>query len=179
MALREYNIDEFLFYRDGKCNAGKIVKRYSLNPGGPLTYYDVVNGDDKETVHVSQITGYVDDTGEVVWTVPRKVQGPTKVYSESPVKSIREEVLDEAKQIVTKDRNSSYGNPEDNFKDIAEMWTTYIGVKFHAHDVAAMMAMVKLSRIKTSPEARDHWVDLAGYSACGYQAYSVTMDEQL
>jgi hypothetical protein len=30
-----------------------------------------------------------------------------------------------------------------------------------------MMALVKVSRISTSPSKLDHWVDLAGYAACG------------
>ena len=31
------------------------------------------------------------------------------------------------------------------------------------YDVAAMMALVKISRITTSPGQADHWIDLAGY----------------
>jgi hypothetical protein len=91
-------------------------------------------------------------------------------------KSVREQVLDEAKEIVMKDRNTSYGDPEDNFLDIAEFWTTYLRGKLkdeasiEPHDAGAMMILVKCSRIKTSPTARDHYVDAAGYAACSAES---------
>jgi hypothetical protein len=40
-------------------------------------------------------------------------------------------------------------------------------VEFNALDVAAMMALLKVSRMKTSPEHLDNWDDLAGYAICG------------
>lgn len=35
-------------------------------------------------------------------------------------------------------------------------------------DVAIMMAQLKMSRLSWSPHKYDHWVDLAGYAACGW-----------
>lgn len=83
----------------------------------------------------------------------------------------RESILKNALEIVTKDRNQAYGDPEDNFRDIAGMWSIYKGVKFEAHDVAVMMILLKQCRIKISPDKADHWEDTAGYAACGGQAY--------
>jgi len=89
--------------------------------------------------------------------------------------SIRAIVLDEAKKCVLHDRNATHGDPEDNFKTIAEYWTSYarsIGFKditFTSKDVAAMMVLMKVSRLATSPEKLDHHVDIAGYAACGAQ----------
>ena len=48
------------------------------------------------------------------------------------------------------------------------MWSAYLGVDIEQHDVAAMMALLKVSRIRWSPTKRDHWQDLAGYAACGW-----------
>lgn len=79
----------------------------------------------------------------------------------------RGEILEEAARIVTTDRNTDYDSPERNFERIAKMWSAYKGVDFLPHDVAAMQAMVKLARIASSPGKADHWVDLAGYAACG------------
>lgn len=81
--------------------------------------------------------------------------------------TIREEFLDEAKLLITADRNEDYGDPKDNFKVIADFWSTYKGVEFAPHDVAVMMILVKISRVQTSPEKADSWVDMAGYSALG------------
>lgn len=85
----------------------------------------------------------------------------------------RASILQDALEIVSKDRNTDYGDPEDNFRDIAELWSVYKGFDFTAHDVAVMMILVKVSRLKTSPDKEDHWIDIAGYAACGGQARAV------
>ena len=79
----------------------------------------------------------------------------------------RENILLEAKAIVTQDRNTDYGTPEQNFSQIAALWQIYKGVKFEPHDVAIMLLLLKVARIATSPDKVDHWVDIAGYAACG------------
>lgn len=73
----------------------------------------------------------------------------------------------EASLCVTKDRQATHGDAEDNFRNIAELWRTYCGFPFTTTDVAAMMVLVKISRLKTSPYNNDNWVDIAGYAACG------------
>jgi Domain of unknown function (DUF6378) len=78
----------------------------------------------------------------------------------------RAEILDEAKKIVTVDRNLEYGDPEDNFKDIADLWTAYLGWDVNSVDVAMMMILLKMTRLKQSPHKPDHYVDMAGYAAC-------------
>lgn len=80
----------------------------------------------------------------------------------------RSHILAEADELVNGDRNNAYGPPSQDFARTAQMWSAYLGVPVEARDVAAMMAMLKLSRIRWSPERRDHWVDLAGYAACGW-----------
>lgn len=79
----------------------------------------------------------------------------------------RSEILDKAKEYVNKDRNSTYGNPEDNFGDIARLWSAYKDADFTPQDVAIMSALVKVARLKKTPTHEDSWVDLAGYAACG------------
>lgn len=80
----------------------------------------------------------------------------------------REFVLKRALEAVTMDRNADYGDPEDNFADIARLWNAYkLGCGFTRTDVAVMMILTKIARAVTSPTLEDHWVDIAGYSACG------------
>lgn len=88
----------------------------------------------------------------------------------------REEVLREAKRIITTDRNNAYGEPEDNFSTIAALWETYIktrcvgvvsGVAIFAEDVAVLMALLKIARIASGREHSDNWIDAIGYMACG------------
>lgn len=86
----------------------------------------------------------------------------------------RKELLEEAARITATDRQSQYGTPENSFETIAQFWSTYLkarpagaGEPIAAHDVAAMMALLKVARIAKSPQKEDSWVDGAGYMACG------------
>ncbi len=92
----------------------------------------------------------------------------------------RAELLDEAKRLTTGDRNIQYGSPTQDFERTAAILNA-MGyakasprdgfVQIEPHDVALMVAAVKMSRLAWSPEKRDSWVDLAGYAACGHEAY--------
>lgn len=80
----------------------------------------------------------------------------------------RRKLLERAISIVCEDRNQQYGGPEDNFARIANLWTAYMGKIVTPVDVAAMLALLKLARIKaTNGQSSDSWTDLAGYAACG------------
>ena len=83
------------------------------------------------------------------------------------METIRESVLDEAKRIVTQDRNSTYGGPEESFTAIAKVWSARLGIDLHPHQVAIMMADLKGVRAWNNPGHMDSWVDGAGYYACG------------
>lgn len=78
----------------------------------------------------------------------------------------RKETLDAALRCVCGDREA-YGTPEDNFGRIARLWEDYLGHPICPHDVAAMMALLKIARIASGQPKADNWVDLAGYAACG------------
>lgn len=81
--------------------------------------------------------------------------------------SVREKVLRDAMSVVCQDRETKYGSPEDNFECIAKLWSVYKGVEFSPLDVAMMMDLLKIARIKTGTATEDSFVDLAGYAACG------------
>lgn len=86
----------------------------------------------------------------------------------------RVNTLEKAKEIVCGHRENEYGSPEDNFKTIADFWSVYKGVEFTANDVAMMMALLKIARIRTGTATDDSYVDLAGYAACGSEINSKT-----
>ena len=73
---------------------------------------------------------------------------------------IREQILETAIKTVCQDR-------QDNFQMIADFWSTYLNVSVTAVDVAMMMGMLKIARIRTGKFTQDNFVDLAGYAACG------------
>ena len=58
------------------------------------------------------------------------------------------EYLDIATKIVTGQRQYDYGDKYQNHKNISELWSSYLGTKISAHDVAICMLLVKVARIK-------------------------------
>ena len=89
----------------------------------------------------------------------------------------RERVLEQAKECVCGQREQDYGTPESNFQLIADLWNGYLGFMDHpqdqirATDVAMMMALMKIARIRNGGGSVDSFVDLAGYAACGGEIY--------
>ena len=84
----------------------------------------------------------------------------------------RKSVLDTALKCVCGDREQDYGSPENSFRTIANLWIDYLLAKddvldIQPHDVAAMLALLKIARIASGHAKADNWVDLAGYAACG------------
>ena len=88
----------------------------------------------------------------------------------------RKDILEAASKVVyAEDKEHDYGKPEDNFATIAKLWNTYLeatcddpdrSVCLGSRDVAVMMILLKIARLSMSNKA-DHWVDIAGYAACG------------
>lgn len=78
----------------------------------------------------------------------------------------RARCLDMAGACVCGDRMQEYGDLEDNFAIIRDLWNTYAGTELSAADVAIMMALLKIARIRANGQHYDSYVDLAGYAAC-------------
>lgn len=75
-------------------------------------------------------------------------------------------MLSKAAELVAKERQDEYGPVGENLARIAAMWGAYLGVRLAPHDVAALMVLLKVSRIAYAPKT-DSWVDVAGYAAIG------------
>lgn len=91
------------------------------------------------------------------------VEPPSSAFSTA---SIRADILDKAKDCVCGHREQDYGSPEDNFAIIAHLWSAYLGCNVSSVDVAMMMSLLKIARIKTGSGTEDSFIDLAGYAAC-------------
>lgn len=80
-------------------------------------------------------------------------------------------LLQEAHASTNKDRNSTYGNPEDNFQNIANFWNNYLAIDrnrrdINSADVAVMCMLIKIARLGNNINHHDSAVDVAGYAAC-------------
>lgn len=93
----------------------------------------------------------------------------------------RRALLLQAADTIDGDRNKTYGGPESSFTTIAALWNEYLRVvttvpvdALQPHDVAAMLALLKIARIAGSGGThKDSWLDLAGYAACGWETVDV------
>lgn len=88
----------------------------------------------------------------------------------------RRDILKTAEKVICDDRQDQYGNAEDSFSDIATFWETYLAdhcvsagadLCISRQDVAAMMVLLKIARLKANAKHMDSWVDIAGYAALG------------
>ena len=92
---------------------------------------------------------------------------------ENPHVMGRAAVLDTAKDYVTRDRAADHGDMEDNFRTIASYWNTHLGIDFiEPQDVAVMMTLLKIARIRQNEKHLDNWIDGCGYMACGGEIVS-------
>lgn len=94
----------------------------------------------------------------------------------------RAEFLDDAKGIITRDRNRTYGPPEDLFAAIELAWTALDVARGDrdrgAADVGLYMAVLKAIRASANPAHLDSFTDGCGYFACaGEIAASETAED--
>ena len=91
----------------------------------------------------------------------------------------RADILHSAESAINGGRADDYGEPSDNYRRIAGLWTAYLDERLSSPlteaDVALMSILVKAARLIVSPDHRDSWVDVAGYAATGYD---VVADQQ-
>jgi Domain of unknown function (DUF6378)/Domain of unknown function (DUF4406) len=88
--------------------------------------------------------------------------------------SPRADLLDEARALITGDRNNVYGSPIQDFTRSADAMNAYgyrgpDGRPLLPHDVAVIVTCIKLSRLMWTFKNRDSWADVAGYAGCGYE----------
>ena len=76
-------------------------------------------------------------------------------------------ICEDALKTINGARQDKYGNPEDTFALIANLWSAYLEVEVKAENVADMMCLLKIAREKGGKGKRDNMVDLIGYAALG------------
>ena len=83
----------------------------------------------------------------------------------------RADILNTARDCVTRDRAATHGDAEDNFAWIAGHWNWWLqdklepGASITPYDVAQMMVGFKQARAKGNPAFHDNAIDAVGYSA--------------
>lgn len=142
-----------------------IAKKVGCSPSyvGKLRKYDFWKKEPLQKLPV-YVTDEVDPTkiGDFAYNLTKGDSYPKEgTYT-------RSSVLDTAKQYVTKDREATHGDMEDNFEAIAMLWEQYFSYEwsFSPTDVAMMMALLKIARLKSNKHNPDNYIDACGYMAC-------------
>ena len=71
-------------------------------------------------------------------------------------------------------RSTNYGEPEQNFANIADFWSAWLSarhkveVTLEPFDVGVMSALMKVGRLATTPDHEDSALDAAAYLLLGY-----------
>lgn len=86
-----------------------------------------------------------------------------EVMNDVPIKP--KPILEEAHETIYGDRECTYGDPSKNLRTIASMWSAYLDKEITYQDVCNMMVLMKVARLKNTPNHRDSLVDIAGYTA--------------
>ena len=90
----------------------------------------------------------------------------------------RSEILKRADEIINGQREQDYGAVENNFGLIGQLWTVYLDRLVTAQDVANMMTLFKIARIKTGRGTQDSYIDACGYMAWGGEIATAAKDEK-
>jgi len=75
------------------------------------------------------------------------------------------EILLLANKLVSGERHIQNGDKAINHKNIASLWSAYMGYEITPQNVAIMMALLKIARTKLGNNNLDNFVDGCGYIA--------------
>ena len=75
------------------------------------------------------------------------------------------EFLSTSISLVEGDRQKDYGDKLHNHTNIAKLWSAYLDTEVSAHDVAILMALLKVARTNLGKVSSDTYVDMGSYSA--------------
>lgn len=81
----------------------------------------------------------------------------------------RADLLDEALRLVTDTRNVTHGPPVVQHETAAALWSAILGRQVTAAEVVRCLIALKLSRMVCGTPEREHWLDIAGYAAIGWE----------
>jgi hypothetical protein len=79
----------------------------------------------------------------------------------------RDEILATSASLISGERQKTYGTAKDNFTSTGKLWEPVLGVSVSPEQFAICMALVKIDRLRTSPDHEDSWVDAVSYLTLG------------
>lgn len=88
-------------------------------------------------------------------------------------------IFSDAINAIFDDRFKTHGDFSHQHERAAALWTAYLNGKqeVSAHDVAVMMVLLKISRIREGGHSHDHYVDMAGYTFIAHKLKESSSDD--
>jgi hypothetical protein len=81
----------------------------------------------------------------------------------------RAECLRRAEALTCGPRVADYGDPVINLSRVAAMWSAYLGHPITGQQVAVCLALLKIARLRASPDHQDSHDDAAAYLAIAWE----------
>ena len=153
------------------------VRLYALNTGDPhialiqpekagddmVVEFEAEEGDESESLLNSIFSDIAYDNGGEPCDCPACTRS-------APERTL---ILMDADECVSQNRNSQYGEPENNLATIAAFWSLILGAEVSPQQVALCMAALKIARCTNGQYHRDNFVDGAGYIALAGEMASI------
>lgn len=80
----------------------------------------------------------------------------------------RDVILQTAAELISGDREDTYGSAIKDFTRTGKMWAAILGLtEVTAEEVALCMTALKIGRLCHTPDHQDSWIDACGYLALG------------
>lgn len=114
----------------------------------------------------------------------------TQLKATEEATNVCAKTLQTALELTSGDRAKQHGDKRQNHQNIADLWNAQLGVlpktdehvrsgvgtltrPLTAHDVAVMMCLLKIARLKSGSHNPDNYVDLAGYAGVAAECADV------
>ena len=81
----------------------------------------------------------------------------------------RNQIIEEALELINGDRADQYGDCLENFENIAVGWSRILRVKVRAYQVPLFEDWTKTCRIIQTWDHQDSWRDKCGYPPLGWE----------
>lgn len=113
--------------------------------------------------------------GPTAQEIAASIRRAEELEKQAANQATRGDALLEAHRIVNGERQNAYGAPENAFGTIAQLWYAYLGPQTEraghlyltAHNVAVMLALLKVGRIAHNPTHHDsHVFGVAALTFC-------------
>ena len=118
-----------------------------------------------------QIAKAVGCTTHYAASLKKKTGTPKEVFrkEQDKLRNSRVALLEEAVSLTSGDRQKDYGNPVDNMHHIAQIFNAITGHNIKTSEVPVFHMATKLARMQTSPNKRDHYIDIMAYAGITYE----------